>query len=175
MDKRILWITRTAVFIALLVSLQAATRPLGQFVTGSIVNLILAVSVMTCGMSSGTVVSAISPMMAWLFGIAPNPVLVPFIIVGNIVFVLLWHFIGNIDKGNKYVVYVIAMIAAACAKFSVLYLGIVHIAIPLLLQDLSEQAAAMMSGMFGIPQLITATVGGILAIAIFPTLRKAIK
>ena len=35
MNKKTLWITETAVMIALLVSLQWANKPLGQFVTGS--------------------------------------------------------------------------------------------------------------------------------------------
>ena len=43
-------ITRTAILIALLIALQAATRPLAnQFVTGSCVNLVLAVAAMLCG------------------------------------------------------------------------------------------------------------------------------
>ena len=33
MNKKTLWITETAVMIALLVALQWATKPLGQFVT----------------------------------------------------------------------------------------------------------------------------------------------
>lgn len=41
MNKKTLWITETAVMIALLVALQWATKPLGQFVTGSCVNLVL--------------------------------------------------------------------------------------------------------------------------------------
>ena len=174
MKTKVLWITRTAVFIALLVALQAATRPMGQFVTGTIVNLILAVAVMTIGPAAGVTVSAVSPAMAWVFGIAPNPVLMPFIAIGNALFVLLWHFIGNIDKGNKYFVYIVAMVAAASAKFAALYLGVVHIAIPFIL-DLNETQTAVMSGMFSLPQLVTALAGGAIAIAIFPTLRKAIK
>ena len=45
MKKKILWITRTAVLIALLVTLQWATSGLGQFVTGSCVNAVLYLAV----------------------------------------------------------------------------------------------------------------------------------
>ena len=46
--NRILRITRTAVLIALLVVLQAALMPLNNsLITGSIVNLLLIISVMT--------------------------------------------------------------------------------------------------------------------------------
>mgnify|MGYP007098824989 FL=1 len=50
MNKKTLWITETAVMIALLVALQWATKPLGQFVTGSCVNLVLGVSVLVGGL-----------------------------------------------------------------------------------------------------------------------------
>jgi len=171
---KVLWITRTALLIALLVTWQAVTAPLSQFVTGSGVNLILAVAVMTCGLFSGIAVSAVSPVMAATLGIAPNWVFVPFIAVSNIVFVILWYFIGNIDKINKYVAYVMAMVAAAGAKFLVLYIGVARIAIPMIL-NAPEPQASRMAGMFSFPQLVTALIGGALAIAIFPTLRKAIK
>ena len=35
MRKKVLWITETAVMLALLVTLQALTKPMGQLVTGS--------------------------------------------------------------------------------------------------------------------------------------------
>jgi len=174
MRVKVLWITRTALFIALLVTWQAVTAPLSTFVTGSGVNMILAVAVMTCGLFSGIAVSAVSPVMAATLGIAPNWVFVPFIAAGNIVFVILWYFIGNMDKINKYAEYVMAMAAAAVAKFLVLYIGVARIAIPVIL-NAPEPQASRMAGMFSLPQLVTATIGGVLAIAVFPTLRKAIK
>ena len=58
--ERILWITHTAIFIALLIVLQATTAVLGNIIiTGTIVNLLLIVSVMTCGLSSGITVAVI--------------------------------------------------------------------------------------------------------------------
>jgi len=56
-NKRTQWITLTASFTALLIGFQAFTAPLGQFVTGSLVNLVLVVSVMTCGLASGLTVA----------------------------------------------------------------------------------------------------------------------
>ena len=53
MRKKVLWITETAVMLALLVTLQALTKPMGQLVTGSCVNAVLAISVLLVGMSSG--------------------------------------------------------------------------------------------------------------------------
>ena len=53
MNKKIRWITETAVLLALLVTLQALTKPMGQLVTGSCVNAILAVAVLVAGLGSG--------------------------------------------------------------------------------------------------------------------------
>ena len=66
MNKKIRWITETAVMLALLVSLQALTKPMGQLVTGSCVNTILAVSVLVGGYSCGLTVALISPVLAFL-------------------------------------------------------------------------------------------------------------
>ena len=44
MNKKVRWITETAVMLALLVALQALTKGFGQFVTGSCVNAVPAAS-----------------------------------------------------------------------------------------------------------------------------------
>lgn len=173
--KRTLWITRTAVFIALLIVLQAATASLGNvFITGSIVNMLLVISVMTCGFASGFSVAVISPVIAKLIGIGPLWILIPFIAAGNIMLVLIWHFVGNREVRHSYAAYVAALIAAAAAKFFVLYIGIVKIAVPLFL-NLPEQQAKVVSNMFSLTQLVTALAGGILAVMILPSLKKAIR
>ena len=171
---KVLWITRTAVFIALLVVLQTATAPIGNtLVTGSIVNLLLTVSVMACGLASGLSVAVVSPIMAKLIGIGPFWSLIPFVIAGNATLVSLWHFIGNRKTGRKNTAWITALICAAAAKFLVLYIGIVRIAVPVFL-GLPEQQAAVISSMFSIPQLVTAIIGGMMAIALLPTIKKAI-
>lgn len=173
--KKILWITHTAIFIALLIVLQAVTAPFGNIIiTGTIVNLLLIVSVMTCGLASGLSVAVISPVLAKFFGIGPLFILIPFIAAGNIVLILLWHFIGKKNIDNKYITYFMAAITAATSKFLVLYIGIVKIAIPFF-AGLPDQQASVISQMFSVPQLITALAGGILAILILPTIKKAIR
>lgn len=173
-NKRgLLWITRTAIFIALLIVSQAATAPLGNtIVTGSIVNLLLIVSVMTSGLASGLSVAVVSPIAAKFFGIGPAFwSLIPFIAAGNAVLVLLWYLIGNRNEQRRYVSYIIAMVTAAAAKFFVLYVGIAQIAVPVLL-DLPEQQAKVISNMFSLPQMLTASIGGALAVLILPRLKK---
>ena len=174
--SNILWITRTAMFIALLTALHAATQPLGnQFITGSVVNLVLIVSVMTCGLASGAVVAVFSPVIAFIlpFPIGPQlPLIIPFVCLGNVALVVIWHFTGNRNFGNKYIALVAALIAGAVGKFAVLYFGVVRFVAPLVL-GLPETAPVYI--LFSYPQLITASIGGFLAILLLPVIKKAIK
>jgi hypothetical protein len=173
--SRILWITRTAVFIALLVVLQVSTAPLGNiFITGSAVNLLLVVSVMTCGLSSGITVCLLSPVLAKLVGIGPLWSLIPFIILGNLTVSMVWYFITRKTKANGIITYIFAIAAAAIMKFLILYLGIVKLAVPFLL-GLPEKQASVISGMFSLPQLITALIGGVIAAMILPILQRSMK
>ena len=55
MNKKVQWIVRTGVLLAVLIALQALTKPLGQLVTGSCVNAVLALSVTLCGIGCGSV------------------------------------------------------------------------------------------------------------------------
>lgn len=175
LKSRSLWVTRTAIFIALIIVLQFITAPFGNIlITGSLVNLLLVVSVMTCGLSSGIAVSMLSPVMAKLFGIGPFWGIIPFIILGDLTLSAVWYFIGGKAKLRKPTAYIIALVAAAVAKFLILYFSIVKLAVPILLK-LPNQQANVVSNMFSVPQLITAVIGGAAATAILPVLQKSIK
>ena len=171
MKNKTLWIAETAVMIALLVALQWATKPLGQFVTGSCVNLVLGVSTLVGGAWCGAVVAIASPFCAFLVGVGPAKlVIVPFIAVGNLVLVLLLHFIaGGKPLGLRSY---LAVAAAAVCKFAVLFLLVTKVAIPSL--QLPEAAAATMSASFSWPQLVTAAIGGLIAVTISPVMDTAI-
>lgn len=162
-----LWITATAVFVALLIGVQTVTAPLGQLVTGSLVNLVLIVCVTTCGFTSGLTVAILSPVFAKCLGIGPFWPLIPFIIIGNIVLISLWHTLSRQKFAAPPIMRIITLIAAAAGKFAALYLGIVCFAVPFLL-GLPEKQAAMISGMFSAAQLLTALTGGVLALLILP-------
>ena len=53
MNKKVRWIAETAIMLAVLVTLQAVTKGLGQFVTGSCVNAVLAIAVLVGGLACG--------------------------------------------------------------------------------------------------------------------------
>ena len=179
MNKKIRWITETAILLALLVTLQALTKPAGQLVTGSCVNTVLAIAVLVGGLWSGVTIALISPVLAFLLGIAPQILTVPAIMVGNTVFVILLHFLA--DKNGKNIAkQVCAWIVAAFAKFAALYLIVVKI-ICGVLSDSLLAAGTMKPPMlqalpatFSWPQLITALIGGAIALAITPVIRKAL-
>ena len=179
MSKRIRWITETAVMLALLVCLQALTKPMGQLVTGSCVNAILAVSALVGGLSSGLVVALCSPVLAFLLGIAPQILTVPAIMAGNSVFVILLSVLAD-KTGKNMIKQIIAWIVAAAAKFAALYAIVVLLICGVLSENLLAAGvlkAPMLNALpatFSWPQLITALIGGAVALSITPVLRKAL-
>lgn len=179
MNKKIRWITETAVMLALLIALQAITKPMGQLVTGSFVNTVLAITALVAGLSSGITVAVISPVLAYLLGIAPQILTVPAIMVGNTVFVTLLYFLAG--KGRrKPVQQILAWLSAAAAKFATLYAIVVWLICGVFSDALLASGvlkAPMLKALpatFSWPQLITALIGGGVALAIVPVLRKAL-
>ena len=177
--RRLIWITRSAVLIALVVTVQAATIVLAaipmlrQYVTGSVVNMILIVSVMAAGIPTGLSVGIISPIFASLMGVVPGwqwP-LVPFIALGNVMLVLVWHLIGKRSIVNKYVTRCVTVGVAAIVKFLVLYIGIVQVMLHVL--ELQQPQIVALSATFSITQIFTAIIGGILATLVLPVILKA--
>ena len=171
MSAKTSWITRTAVLTALLVVLQAATAPLGfTLLTGSLVNMMLILSVMSSGPAAGMAVAALSPLCAKLFGIGPLWSLIPFIAAGNLAIVLIWHAIAG-RSGQNMARQLAALMIGAAGKCIVLYFGIVQLAIPLM--HLPEKQAVALSATFSLSQLATALGGGLLAMLLLPALRRA--
>lgn len=180
MNRKVLWIAETAVMLALLVALQAITKPMGQLVTGSFVNAVLAVTVLVAGLYSGITVAVISPVLAYLLGIAPQILTVPAIMVGNCVFVIVMYFIAGKDS-KKVVRQIAAWITAAAAKFAALYAIVVWLICGLLSERLLASGALKppmlkaLPATFSWPQLFTALIGGGVALLIAPVLRKALR
>ena len=170
MNQKTRWITRTAIMMALLVILQAVTKSAGQLVTGSCVNAVLAVTALVAGLPSGLTVALVSPFVAFLFGIGPQLLpIVPAIAVGNAVFVLL---LGSIYSKKQVLRQALALICAAAAKFVTLYLLVVKLLCSIL--PLKEAQIATFSTMFAWPQLITALIGGAVALLVAPAVCKAL-
>ncbi len=189
MHQKIRKLTYTGLLLALLICLQWAGSQIPsplvkQLTTGTMVNCVLAVTVLLVGRSSALAIALLSPVFAFLLGIAPQIITVLPIMAGNTVYILILGFLlGNTPKPlwrNC-----LALGLAALAKFIVLYLLVVvlicDLAAPTLLgQKVGEYVllgpkmllANALPLMFSWPQLVTALSGGTLALLITPALRK---
>lgn len=173
MKKKTLWITRTAMLIALLLVLQSVTKSWGQYVTGSCVNAVLAVAALVAGMGSAAVVALVSPFAAFLLGIGPQLLpIIPAIALGNLVYVaVLWAITRKhkLMSGRG----IVAWLTASVCKFATLYLVVVKLLCNVL--TLKEQQIATFTAMFSWPQLVTALIGGVAALLVASGVRKAIR
>lgn len=179
MNRKVRWITETAIMLALLVTLQALTKGFGQLVTGTCVNAVLAVAALVGGWSCGLTVALISPVLAFLLGIAPQILTVPAIMVGNSVYVVLLAVLA--DKSGKQVLrQVVAWLTAAVAKFAALYAIVVWLICGVFSQTLlvsgmlKPPMLTALPATFSWPQLVTALLGGAVALVMVPVLRKAL-
>ena len=175
MKPSLTWITRTAILLALTILFQSLRSIMpflpanvSQYIVGSLVNLCLIVAAATVGISGGAIIAIAAPIIAFLQGFTPSPFLVVPIALGNLVLVVITALLYERS-------FVLAFITAALAKFITLYLGVVVIVLPLFLSNLKPQVQAALSVSFSWPQLITASIGSILAALILPVLKKAEK
>ena len=128
--------------------------------------------------ASGAVAAVVSPFVAYLLGINAQIAVVPAIAVGNLVYVLVIALLVKLLKGmslsgnerlSLFVRNLIAVIAAAVCKFAIQYLLIVKWIAPAFLPP---KAQAVMAVNFGVMQLFTACIGGVLACLIYPVVSK---
>ena len=176
MNKKILLMTETAFMLALLITLQWATKAFGQMITGSCVNGVLTITVLLVGLPGGLAVAVLSPVFAFSLGIAPNVLTVPAIMVGNSIYVLLLHFLYKRVPGVK----IVAVGLAAVGKFTALFTLVNWVVCDLAAQPLMETGllkAPMLIQLptsFGIVQLFTALIGGAVGALLCESLRKAL-
>ena len=175
--KKIFAITQAAVLLAVLIVLQAATKGFGQFVTGSCVNAVLALAALSAPLGAAVMIALVSPVLAFLLGIAPQILTVPAIMAANAVYVLALHFL----TGRRIVRQICAWLAAAAVKFAVLYAAVIWLVCGVLQAPLMNAGLLKMpmrnvlTATFSWPQLVTALIGGAVAMLCVPTLKKALK
>ena len=176
--KKTIYITQTAVMLALLIVVQFVTKPFTQYVTGSLVNLILLVSVFMIGIYGGLAVALISPFLAFIVGAGPGFIqIVPVIAIGNAIFILVAGIVRKpmlMPGAKKGFPVVLGLVVASIVKTLFLWIGVVLIALPLI-PGLKQAQVNMISTMFTWPQLITALIGSALAIIVIPLLKQAFK
>lgn len=173
-NTKTLWITKTGVMLAILIVLQFVTKPFGQIITGSCVNYVLVISALILGLGSAALIAFISPFLAFFLGIGPAFLpIVPGIAIGNLVLVIVVYFVSSKGRQkNDIVKNEIGVIIGAFDKLLILYILVVKILIPLI--GLPDEKASVISAMFTWPQLITALVGGTVAVIAAKPIKNAL-
>jgi hypothetical protein len=173
--KKILF---TAMMLALLIGVMFVTRSFGPLVTGTLVNLILLVTLFTVGLASGLTVAVVAPFLAFLVGLSHAlPQTMPFVAAANAILVGIAYLVRKriMEKGlqNKLLA-ACGLVGAGVVKTAFLWVGLVLIALPLI-PGLQEKQIEILTASFTWPQLVTSLAGGALAMLIMPLLRKAVK
>lgn len=131
-----------------------------QWITGPIVNAILILALFLIGLRSALLLCVIPSLMALAGGLLPavlSPA-IPFIVIGNVVFVLSIHYLYENFKNEK-TGYWLGVFLGSVFKFAFLFLSVYFI-IPLFLNGgILLKLAQMMSW----PQFFTAMTGGMIA------------
>ena len=140
-----------------------------QWLTGPIINAIFVLALFLVGIRSALVICLIPSLIALSGGLLPAilaPV-VPFIMIGNAIFVLAidW-FYNNVKNSNKG--YWLGIILGAALKFVFLFLSVSFISRLLVKQELAVKVAQMMSW----PQFATAVMGGMIAWVVLKWLKR---
>lgn len=179
MNKNLILLTRTAVMLALVIVFQWLGKMLGDAImpgigstilVGSLVNLVLYVSTIFCGVIGAVCVGLLTPVMALLIGQLAFPVLIPFVGLGNAILVLtfwaLTKYVRVPDLASK----TIGIVGGSLLKF--LYMGFALVALLPVLGFNDKQVAAM-SVNYGWVQLVAAVIGGIIAFGVYKGLVRA--
>jgi hypothetical protein len=158
-NTRILTLKKTDILVFSILLIAATLAPLAgnQFVSGTIVNCTLILSVCTLGIGAALLVGIIPSTIALATGLLPAVLapMIPFIILGNAGLVIV---LDQLRKIN----YWLGAVGGSVLKFGLLT-GVSSVVIGLLIdKNLAANVAYMMSW----PQLVTALAGGIVSFGI---------
>ena len=171
-------ITYTALLLALGIAFQHFNAyipaPFGQYISGAFVNAILIIAAVRVGLFSGLAIAIITPIFAFILGggvLRIVPQLIPVIMTGNMIIVIcVWLIMrGTTDRPYRFV---LGLGAGAIAKSAFLWAAVSLFIVPVFGSALNPMQTIMLISTFSYNQLITAALGGVLAFAILPALRK---
>lgn len=164
------FITRVGILLALTVVFQSLGRfiplgPNGNFIVGPLVNACLLIAAASVGIGAGAIIAVITPFTALLTGAAIPPLFIPFIAIGNFLIVLGFYLLMKKSK-------IAGVILGSVLKFGFLFASIrffVNFA------AVNPKKAVNLVAMFSIPQLITALMGGVIALIVIRALGKQLQ
>lgn len=165
-------LVRSGLFLAIAIVFQLLGKnipQISQFLVGPGVNAVLLLTAYVCGTYYGVGVAALTPVLALIVGQFPAPMgpFIPFIIIGNIIYVLLFGILKDRTRTGKY----IGAALGSFLKFLFLYFSATKL-VPLLGLNIPAKVLPKLATMMGFPQLTTALIGSIIAILIIEILRK---
>ncbi len=163
--------TKIFLFVFLsVITLAPLTLVHSQFITGPLVNAMLILTCALVGPVEALVLSLFPSPVALMSGLLPLPLapMIPFIMIGNALYVLAFYYICGSNPstllkfGNRSVMDIVGVLAGSVLKFAFLTLTVQFVMGRMLAAPLVANLAVMMSW----PQLITAVLGGFVAIGL---------
>lgn len=170
-------ITVTAIMVALCIVVQLFKTQGTIPITGALINLIIIIDTLYCGLLSGIILSIIVPITSFIITqspiIASVPMILPFIMLGNIVIVIFAWFV----RGKKLELNLLplSLVSGSFAKWAVMTLTITKWVLPTFGGSLAPKMKAMAAATYSTTQLYAALFGTALACIIWPILKLAIK
>ncbi|RCX13867.1 hypothetical protein DFR58_116103 [Anaerobacterium chartisolvens] len=167
------FISRTAVLLALTVVFQMLGRiippPYNSFISGPLVNACLLLAAAFSGVWSGVIIAILAPFTSLInnhAAIAPMLLMfAPFIAIGNSILVVSFNLLKKRSK-------LFGVLAGAVLKFAFLW-GAIVIFVRVNTAVNAKMAPVLVS-MFSVPQLVTALIGGAVALAAMKALKNTI-
>jgi len=173
-------LTHTAILIAIAICFQLLyliggfnMLPVAIYIVGSLVNLILFIAISRVGLWA-LLVAIITPIISLFVGHQSFPILIPIVMIGNCIIPITWWLLH--DK-LKLVSEFITVIIASVIKAGFLWLvapSVVKVfVLPAFNTAKAETVYATISASMSIPQLVTALIGGVVAVIVLRLLPKA--
>ena len=167
-------LTLTALLLALCIASQFLKNT-SVYLTGPVINCILILATVFCGLWSAVALSLITPLTSWLITGSPLmsaiPLIVPCVMVGNVILTMsVWV---SVRKKLCTRNLLLGTLLGAVLKAIFMAGTISLLLLPLLGPSTGLPAPALAAARvtFSLTQLITALLGGVLAVLIAPTLK----
>lgn len=173
MNSNVKKLTRSGMLLAVAMVFQLLGAALGmprlnQFFVGSVVNAVLILAASTCGLWWGIGIGVLTPLTAWVLRQLASPLLpfTPFIMTSNAIFVVVFSIFSKKTKVGQYIGYGLG----AVLKFIFLYMSAARFVT--FATGLPRMISKNLVIMMGLPQLITAFIGGGAALIIINIVEK---
>lgn len=164
----------SALFLAIAVIIQLLGKSIpqvSQFLVGPVVNAVIILTTYFAGHKYGILVGALTPLLAYATNVLAPAMLpfVPFIAIGNIIYVITFSVLKKLKNGE-----IIGVVAGSVLKYLFLFYSATKL-IDIIAPGMKEPVKAKLAIAMGTPQLVTALIGGGAAIILYQLLKKRVK